>query len=100
MKDYLIWHYLTKRSDNIQVGDYYCFSETGDTDTIFSLKNNITYHYLVKLPVSEVVLMRLKGLKKDFIFKAVRKSQHKLYNHYRVQGKYIPNLSYIDLRRD
>lgn len=100
MKDYLIWHYLTKRSDNIQVGDYYCFSKNGDTDAVLVQRKPTKFHYLVKLPVSEVVLMRLKGLTKDFIFKAVRKSQRKLYNHHRVQGKYIPNLSHIDLRRE
>ena len=96
MKNYLIWHYLTKRSDDIQVGDHYCFSENGDTDIVLTRGKDVKFHYLVKLSVFEVVLMRLKGLRKDFIFKAVRKSQRKKNNHQRIQGKIISNLSNID----
>jgi len=98
MKDYLIWHYLTKRSDDIQIGDYYCFSGDGIGDIVLIQGEKHKYGYLIKLPVPEVALMRLKGLRKNFVWKAVRKSQRKKNNHYRVQGKIIFNLSNIEWR--
>lgn len=98
MKDILIWHYLTIRSDYLEVGDYYCFSKSGDNDIV--IVEGISkgkYGYLIKLSLIEVILMRLNGKKKDFVWQVVRKSQRKKHNHHRVLGKYIRNLSNVDL---
>ena len=93
MKDYLVWHYLTIRSDDIKVGDYYCFSKIGDTDRL----NNRDFSYLIKLSLIEVTLMRLKGRKEQYVWQAVKKSKYKRYSHHRVQGKLIHSLSQVDL---
>ena len=37
------------------------------------------------------------GIKKEYVWKVVRKSQRKKNNHYRVQGKLIRSLSNVDL---
>ena len=97
MKDYLVWHYLTIRSDDIQVGDYYCFSDPGVNDKVLVKGTNGKFGYLVKLSLTEVTLMRLKEKRKNFVWQAVRKSKIKKNNHYQVQGKLIYNLSRVNL---
>ncbi len=97
MKDHLVWHYLTIRSDNIQVGDYYCFCKTGIFDPILIRGKIAKYGYLVKLSILEITVMRLKGKRKEFVWQAVQRSKRKKNNHYRVQGKLIYNLSRVNL---
>ncbi len=97
MKDHLVWHYLTIRSDDIQVGDYYCFCKTGINDPPI---NGRKYAYLIKLSITEITVMRLKQKRKDCVWQAVQRSKRKKNKHYRVQGKLIHSLSHLWYKED
>ncbi len=94
-----VWHYITKRSDDIQVGDYYTFHIKIDSNGFDRIKpklnkdDNGKRTLLIKLSLETVILTRLKGKKCLYVWEAKQLSKRRSFGCRRVFGELIDNLS-------
>jgi len=94
-----VWHYITKRSDNIQVGDYYRFhSGHSSFDSYDRIKpdkylGDGVRVLLLCIPFEDIILMRINGKRLDYVWKAIQLSKRRSYTCIKVLGKLIEKLS-------
>ena len=91
-----VWHYITKRSDDIQIGDYYIFEQGNEYDYVKPDNDKAgsgKFSPLVRISVEDIVLMRIKGKKLDFVWRAIQLSNRKSFSCKRVLGESIKSVS-------